>query len=119
MLNKTCKNVLCRAKYKGREAYCEACIGSVRASKHKDYNKYKRDVELHSFYKTTAWKELRKLKLELNPVCEICWERGFLEYNNLIVHHIKEVKDRPDLALSFTNLQTVCQKCHNQIHFQS
>ncbi|WP_369126193.1 HNH endonuclease [Kurthia massiliensis] len=49
----------------------------------------------------------------------MCWQKGFLEYKNLIVHHIKEVKDRPDLALSITNLQTVCRNCHNKIHFQT
>nr|DAU50675.1 MAG TPA: HNH endonuclease bacteriophage, HNH Endonuclease, DNA.52A [Caudoviricetes sp.] len=32
------------------------------------------------------------------------------------VHHKKELKDFPELALVNSNLITLCTRCHNEIH---
>ena len=43
-----------------------------------------------------------------------------------IVHHVKHLKDRPDLALSIIDpdtgerqLITVCKRCHEELHPES
>ena len=32
------------------------------------------------------------------------------------VHHVKEVKEYPELALTFDNLMSLCNTCHNEVH---
>ena len=63
------------------------------------------------FYALTNWRNLRALKLQMNPICEnekcinIATE----------VHHVKEKNKYPDLALSVDNLQSLCKSCHSSI----
>ena len=78
------------------------------------------------FYKTKEWIELRQEVLyEHHYECQECLKRG--RYTRAdCVHHINEVKNRPDLALSkfYTdtegnkkkNLMPLCNRCHNDIH---
>lgn len=57
-----------------------------------------------------------------NNECQICKSKG--RYRKaVIVHHVKHLKDRPDLALSVydpdTNerqLLSVCKRCHEDLH---
>lgn len=68
------------------------------------------------FYKTTAWrnKRLKILKRD-NYECQECKREGGFSKGN-IVHHIKHLENRPDLALESNNLVTVCEACHNKLH---
>jgi len=99
----------------------------------------KRD-ELWRFYKTPEWKTLKKQVLMDNHYeCRICRSRGVItRYDEgqdgsrrllSTVHHINEVRKRPDLALtryyidhegvSHENLIPVCKNCHNDIHHRT
>lgn len=68
------------------------------------------------FYKSKQWRLVRHEALERdNYECVMCKEAGkYAKCQN--VHHIKELKDRPDKALDLDNLMCVCIKCHNYIH---
>lgn len=85
----------------------------------------KRDkVEL--FYYTDDWKELREEILkDFHNECQECLKKG--RYTRAdCVHHVNELRHRPDLALSrdYTdekgmrkyNLIPLCNTCHNIIH---
>lgn len=52
------------------------------------------------------WQTLRKWFLQFNPLCELCNEKAVL------VHH-KDFSTKND---SPENLQTLCRRCHKQIH---
>ena len=81
-------------------------------------------VEL--FYATDEWKELRADVMdEFYHECQECLKKGV--YTNAdCVHHVNEVRHRPDLALSRyyldehgnqqRNLLPLCNTCHNIIH---
>lgn len=68
------------------------------------------------FYQWKPWRELRLVALERdNHECQVCKRKGkYSKGRN--VHHLIEVKERPDLALTLSNLETVCIQCHNIIH---
>ncbi len=69
-----------------------------------------------AFYHTTEWKRKRKdiLKRDHNE-CTRC--RQFGEYTKAItVHHIKHLKDVPELALTDENLTSLCKDCHDAMH---
>lgn len=70
----------------------------------------RREYARHSAKVTRGqrWKALRMQALDRDDwSCVKCGERRRLE-----VDHIEPVRDRPDLAYSLTNLQTLCGRCH-------
>lgn len=75
-----------------------------------------RDNNIHAFYVSGQWKKLRKEVLkEQHKECQLCKSRG--EYSKAVtVHHIKHLKKYPQLALTKSNLMSVCKECHNELH---
>ena len=85
-----------------------------------------REDKLEKFYFSDDWKELRLRVLEdLHFECQECLNKG--RYTRAdCVHHVNEVRRRPDLALSryytdnkgnrLLNLLPLCNQCHNLIH---
>lgn len=72
--------------------------------------------KLKIFYDRSAWRKLRLKALERdNYECQECKRQGKVGPAQN-VHHIKEVKDFPELALVLDNLESVCIKCHNKEH---
>ena len=64
------------------------------------------------FYQTRGWKMLREQRRSANPLCQHCEARGLIR-SMTTVDHIISVEERPDLALSFDNTQSLCDFCHN------
>ena len=85
-----------------------------------------RTDEIMKFYKSDDWKELRQEVLnEHHNECQECLKKG--NYTRAdCVHHVNEVRKRPDLALSkyYTDkdgnqqrqLVPLCNTCHNIVH---
>ncbi|MDD6145906.1 MAG: HNH endonuclease [Oscillospiraceae bacterium] len=78
------------------------------------------------FYKSNEWLELRQEVMhDHHYECQECMKQG--RYTRAdCVHHVNEVRHRPDLALSRfyidengnrkENLMPLCNTCHNRIH---
>ena len=68
------------------------------------------------FYWTKEWRETRVLALRRDKnECQHCRKKG--KYRRAeCVHHIKEVKHVPRLALTLSNLISLCNQCHNIEH---
>lgn len=62
-----------------------------------------------------TWRKVRDMKLKTDPLCEDCMGRGKVK-EAVLVHHIKPVKDYPELRLVFSNLRSLCDDCHEEIH---
>jgi 5-methylcytosine-specific restriction protein A len=63
-------------------------------------------------YESTRWRKLRALKLRHEPLCRLCppdYRRPAVE-----VDHILPIRDRPDLAWVWSNLQSLCRECHSR-----
>lgn len=75
-----------------------------------------RDDNIHTFYVSGDWKKLRKEVLkEQHDECQMCKARG--DHSKAVtVHHIKHLKQYPQLALTKSNLMAVCKECHNELH---
>ena len=81
-----------------------------------------RDLSAHShrewraFYHTKEWSKKRAeiLKRDHNA-CVICRQRGRYSKANT-VHHVKHLKDTPELALTDSNLISLCAACHEDMH---
>ena len=89
-------------------------------------NRLIQEGNLYKFYKSKEWMELRQEVLhDKHYECQHCLSKG--KYTRAdCVHHINEVKNRPDLALSkkytdiegneHINLIPLCNQCHNKVH---
>lgn len=80
---------------------------------------------LHVFYTSSAWLNLRKEVLEeYKNECQNCKRKGKYVKAS-IVHHVKHLKEFPELALSKTyierngkehvQLKPVCKECHEYV----
>jgi 5-methylcytosine-specific restriction endonuclease McrA len=58
-----------------------------------------------------TWQRLRLMTLRKTPMCEDCQRTAAVH-----VHHIKTVRQRPDLRLDPTNLKALCHSCHSRHH---
>ena len=75
----------------------------------------------HGFYCWRSWQRLRKEVLRMDHYeCQVCRRAG-RHSKAVIVHHVKHLRDRPDLAMSVWDgeqrqLESVCKACHEALH---
>lgn len=101
-----CRRKGCPALVGDGTGYCPTHLASKRRTYDRD-----RRPERHKLYATAPWRRLRERKVNANPICEVC--------NNALaalVHHIKPIETHPELALEWSNLQSICRPCHDQAH---
>lgn len=69
-----------------------------------------------TFYKSGVWLSKRSEILKRdNNECQRCKIKG--KYSKAeTVHHIKHLKDYPELAVEDKNLISLCNSCHNEEH---
>lgn len=78
--------------------------------------KYIKSGDFTAFYKTKEWLAKREEILERdNYECQRCKEEGLYEKAEC-VHHIKHLKEHPELALEDDNLISLSSRCHNKEH---
>ena len=79
------------------------------------------------FYAWPEWEATREEVLRMDKrECVYCRQRRHRYRAAVIVHHVKHLRDRPDLALSIFDpdtgerqLVSVCKQCHEAMHPES
>lgn len=67
------------------------------------------------------WRDLRLKKLQVDSLCEVCYEAGKYTMAQE-VHHLVPVESSSTeagmkrLMYSYQNLQSLCHACHTEIH---
>ena len=86
-----------------------------------------REDKIYLFYKSDDWLELRDdVMKDAHYECQYCLKNGIYKRAEM-VHHINEVRKRPDLALTrdfidpithekIINLVALCNSCHEKEH---
>ncbi|MEJ7636478.1 MAG: HNH endonuclease [Singulisphaera sp.] len=74
-------------------------------------------AEANRFYRSAAWRGLRDAYLRLHPLCQDCDAAGRASLA-VLVHHAKDRRTHPALALDWDNLRSLCKACHNGAHGQ-
>lgn len=88
--------------------YCPKHLALDRSN----YDRERRDPAAKKFYNSSkAWKVARAAHIAAHPICEIC-----NKVLAVLVHHIKALELFPELALVDENLQSACNRCHEQHH---
>ena len=86
------------------ERYCEKHKQIVN----KQYNRFDRDKDSQAFYESVAWRRLRRIKLQMNPLCEECGRA-----KATTADHIVPIK-QGGATLDVSNLQSLCGSCHGR-----
>jgi 5-methylcytosine-specific restriction endonuclease McrA len=95
---------------------CEQCAASYDTERHKLYDKHRRDKKSAAFYNSTPWKVLSAdIKVRDHQMCKLCLSNRRIKPVD-VVHHIKELRDYPRLALVKSNLISLCAGCHRRVH---
>ncbi|MBQ9328932.1 MAG: HNH endonuclease [Solobacterium sp.] len=71
-----------------------------------------------AFYHTKEWTRKRRQILERDHfMCQKCRQKKPAVYTRAnTVHHIKHLNDEPELALTDSNLISLCSACHDGEH---
>jgi len=113
------KNCRCGKKISLALSRCEECqvkYDKRNKDRHKAYNRARRDKTSESFYNSKIWRLTRNDVVERDHhLCQLCLNEKRIKPMYL-VHHIKELRDYPELGLDKGNLISVCNKCHGYIH---
>lgn len=85
-----------------------------------------RPKETDPFYSTGVWKRARRDALDRDMgLCVWCRQAGRYAHDRkgrrvpvlaTMVHHIKPLKEYPELALDLSNLVSLCDRCHDEAH---
>ena len=94
---------------------CSRC-GKVVPYNHKcNKGKVYKQNDIDKLRSTTRWtnksKEVREAS---NYLCSVCLDEGIYNYDNVEVHHIEKLQDRPDLFLENENLICLCKQHHKE-----
>jgi 5-methylcytosine-specific restriction enzyme A len=71
-------------------------------------------------YNTQRWQRLRRLKLQLNPLCEACLQVGRIEPAIAVDHRVpisgrgREARSITEAFPPLDQLASFCASCHNQ-----
>lgn len=83
----------------------------------RDYDRTRRDQHSKRFYNSAAWKQVRRTKLSMSPLCELCLQQTPRQLRPAShVHHKIELRDDKSLGLDLDNLQALCHGCHSRLH---
>ena len=74
-----------------------------------------------AFYRSKDWTACRAAYIKkVNGLCERCLADGHVVPGRFVHHKIymdEQTIKKPELSLSFDNLECLCQDCHNREHF--
>lgn len=88
--------------------YCEEHKKEVK----KRYDQYRGSYRERGY--TSSWDKLRKRYITQYPLCESCEAKGIYEIAT-VVHHKVPIQEGGEL-LDVNNLQSLCNRCHEDIH---
>ena len=108
---KPCNFPGCPKLIEAGNTYCEEHRKKEVSRRNKRYDRYDRDERAKKFYANRAWRRLRKIQLNEQPLCEMCLEEGITKQADM-VDHVVPIQVDWSLRLKKDNLQSLCNKCH-------
>lgn len=110
-LKKPCAYNGCAGLVKAGTTYCEEHKGITKRNMDKLYDKQSRNKKAKKFYSSGQWQKIRKIKLNKNPICEMCKKKGIITPATE-VDHIIPIKVDWSSRADLNNLQSLCHSCH-------
>ena len=105
-LKTPCRHPGCPSLTDSRNGYCDVHKIDSHSFGVRGANPYR------TLYSTARWARIRSVVLNEDPLCQECLSKGRCTVAN-VVHHIVDLVERPDLALTRSNLMSLCSSCHS------
>lgn len=97
------------------ERFCKAhaCLKEqMRKHRHKEYDRYQRDRQAATFYKSKEWEMARQQALiRDHGLCQDCLQNKHITPAD-VVDHIKPLRLFWQLRVMLSNLRSLCNRCH-------
>lgn len=85
-----------------------------KAERHRYYDEHIRDQKARDFYHGKEWQRIRKVALiRDNYLCRHCLRNNRITPAD-VVDHVVPIRFDWSLRLSLSNLQSLCNACHNK-----
>lgn len=105
-----CLHPSCRKLIPFDERYCEQHSKTV--NQEYDQARKRNNPKYIKFYRTTAWKSVRKVALLRDDgLCQLCLVDGIITEAQMVDHIIPVLVDW-EKRLELNNLQSLCYSCH-------
>lgn len=115
MSNKICNHYSCNNLVKLNEAYCSKHSFNNKY-RHKSYKVRRKDKAEQAFYNSKEWHIVRTNVIARDlGLCKVCLSKNRIKVAD-VVHHIIELKESRELGLRTSNLLSLCNSCHQEIH---
>ena len=101
-----CKHAGCPELTRDASGYCEAHRGEANKA-----DRYRGSASSRGYDK--KWAAFRIQYLKRHPLCEDCLSKG-LYVTATEVHHVKKLRDCPELKFTEDNLMGLCKECHSK-----
>ena len=113
---RACRQPGCPELTRDRSGYCEDHRNKAKRQYDKATDAKRGSARQRGYDK--RWERFREWFLQQpgNQICHRCLELKGDVVKAELVHHIKPVKDRPDLRLDPANCQALCRDCHEITH---
>lgn len=86
-----------------------------QAESQRYYDTNQRDQQARDFYHSPEWEAVRQAVLVRDHyLCQECLRKHNKLTPTSTVHHIKELRKAWHLRLVMSNLEAICEPCHNQ-----
>ena len=97
---------------------CPALTHSRYCEKHqrqadREYDRYQRDEESYHRYHSASWRQIRRMQLQRQPLCECCLKENRYSKATL-VHHLRPLAEGGTNEAD--NLMSLCGPCHSRLH---
>ena len=72
-----------------------------------------RSWQLRLVYDTRHWRQLREIRLSLDPLCVDCLANGFTVAASVVDHIVPLVECGMERAFDLSNTRSLCKPCHD------
>ncbi|MDM0459710.1 HNH endonuclease [Clostridium perfringens] len=116
MPKKVCNYSGCDNLIGFNETYCSKHRVESNKDRHKNYKVRRKDKDEQAFYNSKEWHIVRTNIIARDlGLCKVCLSKNRIRVAD-VVHHIIELKESRELGLRTSNLLSLCNSCHQEIH---
>lgn len=115
-MRKICNYSGCTNLIKLNETYCSRHSFNKDRDRHNRYKVRRKDKDEQTFYNSKEWHIVRRNIIARDlGLCKVCLSNNRIRVAD-VVHHIIELKESRELGLRTSNLLSLCNSCHQEIH---
>ena len=107
-----CTEPMCATLVHDNKSKCIEHRKQQQRTQSKAYTSRAENKQYVDFYNSTSWRNLSTTHRKRYPLCAHCLEHNITKPAD-VVDHVIEIRDVFEKRFDITNLQSLCNSCHN------